>query len=437
HGRSAMRAASCCAASRISGVCEGTDTASLMTLRTPSSPRRWMARSTAAAWPAITSWPGLLKLAGVTISAPDTSLQTFRMTSSSAPSTAAIEPTPAGTAACIRRPRSATSAAASRNGNAPAQTSAEYSPRLWPATCAGIGPPCARHTRHTATLAASNAGCVCSVLPSSSSGPFCESAQRSSPAPSEASSNASRTCGNSAASSASMPTDCEPWPGNTNAKWGRGEASLLVLSVMALSGARLITNHRRRPGKPAAERFQQQVLPALHAPGTHRGIQCQRHRTRRRVGVLVDGDDHLFHWHVEALGGGFDDAHVGGLEGFVHQRVERLHRNLEHLAPAHLDAHAMVLLVLEAHRNTDRVVQQVLVAAVGVQARGKDAGLVGGFEHHRARAVAEQHAGLALAPVDHAGEGFGAHDQRAFHLPGAHEVVGDAQRVHEAGARGV
>src|SRR6185437_7731589 len=37
HGNTAIFAANCCLASRINGVCEGTDTASLMTLRTPSS----------------------------------------------------------------------------------------------------------------------------------------------------------------------------------------------------------------------------------------------------------------------------------------------------------------------------------------------------------------------------------------------------------------
>src|SRR3546814_732954 len=100
---------------------------------------------------------------------------------------------------------------------APAATSAEYSPRLWPASAAGIAPPCCRHARHTATPAASSAGCVYSVRLSCSSGPPCDSAHRSTPAPSDASTNASRTSGCSSESSASIASDCEPCPGNTNA----------------------------------------------------------------------------------------------------------------------------------------------------------------------------------------------------------------------------
>ena len=46
------------AASRISGVCEGTLTASFTALRTPRSASSASARSTAAAWPPITIWPG-------------------------------------------------------------------------------------------------------------------------------------------------------------------------------------------------------------------------------------------------------------------------------------------------------------------------------------------------------------------------------------------
>src|SRR5690625_6178239 len=53
---------------------------------------------------------------------------------------------------CIKRPRSATRAAPSCSDNAPAHTNAEYSPRLWPASCAGRAPPRCSHTRHTATL---------------------------------------------------------------------------------------------------------------------------------------------------------------------------------------------------------------------------------------------------------------------------------------------
>ena len=47
-------------ASRIIGVCEGTLTASFTALRTPRSASSTSARSTAAASPPITIWPGEL-----------------------------------------------------------------------------------------------------------------------------------------------------------------------------------------------------------------------------------------------------------------------------------------------------------------------------------------------------------------------------------------
>ena len=160
----AIRSPSLSAASHISAQCDGTDTASFTAFFTPSSASRASARSTASVLPAITSWPGELKLAGATTCPCATSSHTAAICASSPPRIAAIAPTPAGTAACIKRPRSATSAAASCSDNAPAHTSALYSPRLWPASCAGCAPPSACHTRHTATLAASNAGWVFSVL---------------------------------------------------------------------------------------------------------------------------------------------------------------------------------------------------------------------------------------------------------------------------------
>ena len=59
--------------------------------------------------------------------------------SRSAPSSAAIAPTPTGTAACIAWPRSFSSFAVVGRSNDPAADSAEYSPRLWPATnCAAL-----------------------------------------------------------------------------------------------------------------------------------------------------------------------------------------------------------------------------------------------------------------------------------------------------------
>ena len=205
------------AASRISGVCEGTLTASFTALRTPRSASSASARSTAAACPPITTCPGELKLAGTTTSSPDASRHASITVASSAPSTAAIAPVPAGAASCISCPRLRTRRAPSCRDSAPAATSAAYSPRLWPASNAGDGPPSCCHTRQQATPAASNAGWVNSVRLRVSSWPSRDSAHRSTPAPADASANASPTTGWAAASSASMPGNCDPCPGKTKA----------------------------------------------------------------------------------------------------------------------------------------------------------------------------------------------------------------------------
>ena len=56
------------------------------------------------------------------------------------------------------------------------------------------------------------------------------------------------------------------------------------------------------------------------------------------------------------------------------------------------------------------------------------------LQHDGAGAVAEQHAGAAVLPVEDAREGFGADDEGALELAGLEEVVGDGERVDEARA---
>ena len=56
------------------------------------------------------------------------------------------------------------------------------------------------------------------------------------------------------------------------------------------------------------------------------------------------------------------------------------------------------------------------------------------LQHHGAGAVAEQHAGAAVVPVEDAREGLGADHQRALEGAGAQELVGGRQREDEARA---
>ena len=90
---------------------------------------------------------------GVTFSDPkfrelaDAALQAAVTASSSSPIMAAIAPIPAGTAPCISSERRITTRIASAKLIESAATSAEYSPRLWPATRSGVTPPAACQTR--------------------------------------------------------------------------------------------------------------------------------------------------------------------------------------------------------------------------------------------------------------------------------------------------
>src|SRR5690606_17999738 len=128
---------------------------------------------------------------------------------------------------------------------------------------------------------------------------------RSTPAPSEASAKVSVTSGNAAARSASMPGACDPCPGNTKARsaidWFCAVIQKTPSSLVRYTGERTlrvspeptrsVAQQCRTPGDAAAEGFHQQQLAALDAAVADRFVERQRHRTRRRVAVAVDGDD--------------------------------------------------------------------------------------------------------------------------------------------------
>src|SRR5580698_5455622 len=98
----------------------------------------------------------------------------------------------------------------------PAETSAEYSPRLWPATKSGVM-PCLARVRNAATDTARMAGCVLAVSFSSSSVPSQHILKSSKPTAASASSKTPLASGKLSARSRPMPGYCEAWPGNKNA----------------------------------------------------------------------------------------------------------------------------------------------------------------------------------------------------------------------------
>ena len=107
------------AAGRISGEWNGALTGSMIERRAPCSAASATARSTAARSPLTTTWPGLLSLATAQTWSPAAAAATSRAAAMSRPSSAAIAPSPTGTAFCIAWPRRLTSRAASPTGKAP------------------------------------------------------------------------------------------------------------------------------------------------------------------------------------------------------------------------------------------------------------------------------------------------------------------------------
>ena len=148
----------------------------------------------------MTVWPPPFRFAISTTPRPRavTSSATSATVPAASPSTAAIAPSPAGTAACMRSPRRRVSRSASAKERAPSATSAEYSPRLWPAAISQL-PRAAATARNAATLTVSRAGWVFRVSRSASAGPSKQRAERDSPSTSSASSKTARDSGKVAA----------------------------------------------------------------------------------------------------------------------------------------------------------------------------------------------------------------------------------------------
>src|SRR6202045_2334200 len=132
------------------------------------------------------------------------------------PRIAAMAPSPAGTASCMYRPRSRTSFTAVAKSSPPAATSAEYSPKLCPATKSGVI-PCLSRARYAAVDTVRMAGCVFSVCFSASSEPSKQSCEIENPSAASASSNTARDSGNVSARLRPMHGYCEACPGKRNA----------------------------------------------------------------------------------------------------------------------------------------------------------------------------------------------------------------------------
>ena len=119
----------------------------------------------------------------------------------------------------------------------------------------------------------------------------------------------------------------------------------------------------------------------------------------------------------------------------VDHLAQMLHRLAEDLAPLHPQIAGAARSRTGRHRHRECRTGGRRNADGSTGCRGLAAGSSDtAFSTQRAGAVAEQHAGAAILPVEDAREGLGADHQRGARLAEAQRVVGDRQREDEAGA---
>src|SRR5574343_229730 len=95
-----------------------------------------------------------------------------------------------------------------------------------------------------------------------------------------------------------MPTLCEPWPGNTNAK-----------DIFSFPESEF--EQGSAPRKTTANPFDQNFLAGLDTSITNSLIQRKRNRGGRCIAVAINRHDDFAAINTEFLPGSFDNADVG------------------------------------------------------------------------------------------------------------------------------
>ena len=165
-------------------------------------------------------------------------------------------------------------------------------------------------------------------------------------------------------------------------------------------------------------------VAALHLALAYYLVEQHGYAGRRGVATTLDVVVETLVGQVEVLLYGVDNAHIGlmqkvvvyvvggeagRLDGVGYVALGRSDGHAEHLATFKLHGHVGV----DAGACLERggLAGQTIVDHVGHGGRGEPAGQHGlAFaEHHGTGRVAEEHAGLALCPVDHAGHFLGTY----------------------------
>ena len=171
-----------------------------------------------------------------------------------------------------------------------------------------------------------------------------------------------------------------------------------------------IAERGRAPGKAAAHRFEHDQVAALDPPVAHRGVERQRNRGRRGVGMrstvtttLSGGRPSLravasriraLAWcgTTQSTSLDVEGRRRPALRSSTSARLTTAWRNTSRPFMRSLPT----VPVVEGPPST---IEQVVVAAVGVELGREDAAVaVLGLQHERAGAVAEQDAGARGLP---------------------------------------
>ena len=141
---------------------------------------------------------------------------------------------------------------------------------------------------------------------------------------------------------------------------------------------------------------------------------------------------------VELVGTG-----AGAIEQVLEDRRHLAHREFVDLLAIHLDRFKAAALGLAAGHHGGVLLalgqgEAAVAAAIGAHAEAQQAvvGPGAGLHRHGGGAIAEQHAGAAIVPVDPAAELVGADHQGAAHAAAADVLAGGDQGKQEAAAGG-
>ena len=176
----------------------------------------------------------------------------------------------------------------------------------------------------------------------------------------------------------------------------------------------------------------------------------QRHGGGRGVGVAIDGDHHPLHGKIEFAGGTVQNPLIGlvrhhpidvawsetvGSQGLLQHRRQIGDRMTEDFPPLHAQMPDRL-----AERRPAIHLQQRIKTSVRMQVCREDSAILAGAatlfapQHDRAGAIAEQDAGGTIIPVENAREGLGPNHQGGARLAGFDKIIGNRERVDEAGA---